>query len=120
MTQANGPTVLVVDDEPAIRGLLQDLLAEEGYHVLAAAEGAAALVAVQSQTPDLVVADLMMPGMDGRTLAAKLHADDRTAHIPVVLMSAAYLPQSTDAFAAVIQKPFDLDEILETIRPYLP
>ncbi len=120
MTGIAGPTVLVVDDELAIRALLQDLLEGEGYRVLVATEGSAALAAAQEELPDLVLSDLMMPNLDGRALAAQLHANPQTTHIPVMLMSAAYHPQVDDAFAAVIHKPFDLDVLVETIHPYLP
>ncbi len=120
MTQRQGQTVLVVDDEPAIRELLRDLLDDEGYHVLAAMDGTAALLAARHHPPDLVLADLMMPGLDGRALAERLHADPQTAHVPVVLMSAAYHPQPEDRFALVIHKPFDLDAVLQTIHSYLP
>ncbi len=112
--------MLVVDDEVGIRSLVQDLLEDEGYHVLLATDGVNALAVAQHDLPDLIVSDLMMPGMDGRILAARLHATPATAHIPVVLISAAYHPQPGDAFAAVIHKPFDLDVLLHAIQTHVP
>lgn len=111
--------MLVVDDEAGIRSLVHDLLEDEGYRVLLAMEGADALAVAQRDPPALVVSDLMMPGMDGRTLAARLRSAPATAHIPVVLISAAYHPLPGDVFAAVIHKPFDLDVLLYAIQTHM-
>lgn len=114
------PVVLVVDDEPAVLDMVHDVLAEEGFTVMAATDGRSALaLAVQTQ-PDLVITDLMMPGMNGRTLCMHLAKDPRTKRTPVMLMSAAYRPQSDDRFAAVIAKPFELDDLLQTIESQIP
>lgn len=113
------PVVLVVDDEPAILEVVQDVLEDEGYTVLPAREGREALSMALQTPPDLVLTDLMMPVMDGRTLFRRLRDDGRTAHIPVVLMSAAYQAQPGDAFVAVIAKPFSLVSLLDTVEQLL-
>jgi CheY-like chemotaxis protein len=104
-------TVLVVEDDAAIAELMRGILEDEGYHVLAASDGLAALEQLRRQRCDLVIADLMMPVMDGRDLRRALEA---TPAIPVVLMTAASQITAEDRrlFSAVLQKPFDLDDVL--------
>lgn len=105
------PTVLVVDDERYIVDLLTELLEEEGYRVERAYDGEAALAIAERNAPDLVLADVMMPKMDGLSLAAKLH--ERLGSIPIILMSAAVRPRNPGI--AFIEKPFDIDEILDIV-----
>lgn len=80
--------VLVVDDEPEIRELCRVNLEFEGFEVLEAADGAEALRVVREQQPDVVFLDLMMPGIDGWDVLHALKEDDRTARIPVILLTA--------------------------------
>ncbi len=83
------PTILVVDDEPAIAEMLQDILEYEGYQVVTAGNGHEGLACVAAVRPQLVLSDVMMPGLDGRAFCRALQADPRYRGIPVVLMSAA-------------------------------
>ena len=103
--------VLVADDDPAVLGLVAELLEEGGYAVKTASDGATALAAAESDPPDLVVSDVMMPRLDGLTLASRL----RQRGIPVVLMSAVVerLPRRG---VAIVTKPFDLDDLLAAVR----
>lgn len=80
-------TVLVIDDDPDIRDLLQTALEEAGYQVLTAVDGAAVPLA-QAQRPDLILLDIQMPGMDGVEVSKRLRANPITAAIPIVVMSA--------------------------------
>lgn len=80
--------VLVVDDEEDIRELVRYNLAREGYKVQCVGTGEAALKAARSKPPDLVVLDLMLPGMCGLDVCRVLRSDAKTAHIPVVILSA--------------------------------
>lgn len=82
------PRVLVVDDEPEIRELCRVNLESEGFEVLEAADGAEALQVVRDHLPDVVFLDLMMPGIDGWDVLHALKEDDRTARIPVILLTA--------------------------------
>jgi CheY-like chemotaxis protein len=106
------PTVLVVDDDDSIREITQLALeAVAGWHVLTADSGAAALELAQEHRPDAVLLDLMMPVMDGRATFHALRSDERTAHIPVVLVTAKLPVGETQAWddmavAGVISKPF--------------
>jgi diguanylate cyclase (GGDEF)-like protein len=85
---SRAPTVLIVDDEPQNRRLLEALLLPEGYDTLTAANGEAALGLVAEHAPDLILLDIMMPGMDGYEVAAALKADPVTAGIPIIMVSA--------------------------------
>ena len=101
-------TILVVDDERFIVSLLTEILEEEGYLVRIASDGEAALQEIATVRPDLVVADIMMPRLDGLTLAATLRS--WPLPIPVILMSAAVTPRSHGV--SFIPKPFDIDDLL--------
>jgi CheY-like chemotaxis protein len=80
--------VLVADDEPPIRLLCQVNLAVAGMEVLQAADGAEALALTRAEKPDLVLLDLMMPNVDGWTVAEELAADEDTRDIPIVFLTA--------------------------------
>ena len=110
MTEPAG-RVLVADDDPAVLGLVAELLEDEGFAVNRAADGATALAAAEGNPPDLVVADVMMPRLDGLTLAQRL----RERGIPVLLMSAV-IERLPAAGFALVAKPFDLDDLLAAVR----
>jgi DNA-binding response OmpR family regulator len=80
--------VLIVDDERKNRQLIEVMLGEDGYQVLTASCGEDALAMIELSPPDLVLLDIMMPGMDGYQVAARLKADEVTARIPVVILTA--------------------------------
>jgi len=105
-------TVLVVDDEVAIREMLADALAAEGYKVVGAADGAEAIAAVARDRPDVVLSDVLMPGLDGPSLIARLRLLGE--RVPVILMS-AYLRQSPLPSVRLVRKPFELDDLLAAI-----
>ncbi|KAA8553718.1 MULTISPECIES: EAL domain-containing response regulator [Pseudomonas] len=81
-------TLLIVDDEPQVRKLLETLLQHEGYRTLSAGSGEEALQLVAKQPPDLILLDIMMPGMDGYEVASQLKGDAATASIPIIMLSA--------------------------------
>jgi len=110
--------VLVVDDDQDIRDALCELLEDEGYHAVAAANGQDALVYLKSREPPCVILlDLMMPVMDGwQFCAEQRRTGDQT---PIVLLSAAGgLPAHAEELcaAAFIAKPFDIDRVVSTIE----
>src|SRR5688500_3597767 len=84
----NKRTVLVVDDEKDLVDLITYNLTRNGYDVLVAYNGNEALEVAQRETPDLVVLDLMLPGIDGTEVARRLKSDARTAHVPIVMLTA--------------------------------
>lgn len=119
--------LLVAEDEPEIRANLGRLLRLEGFEVSLAASGEQALQLLQAglpRLPDLLLTDLMMPGMDGRQLLRALRADPRTARMPVVLISARVgTGEMQDAVAAgadaYVTKPYQRAPLLACIRELL-
>jgi len=110
-------TILVVDDDPAIRYLLRVILENDGYTVLEAADGKAALAAIGSDDlPDIVMTDLMMPVMTGPEFIGRLRSDARTATIPIVVVSSN--PEAVEYLAvdAIVAKPFSAAGIAERVR----
>lgn len=107
-------TILVVDDEYAIVWSLSTELQDEGYRVVAAANGKEALERISEELPALVITDVMMPIMDGRELIAALGRDGRTRDIPVIVMSAVARAGLDGAMrsAAFLRKPFGLKALL--------
>ncbi|WP_456015897.1 EAL domain-containing response regulator [Pseudomonas fluorescens] len=87
-------TLLIVDDEPHVRKLLETLLQHEGYQTLSAGSGEEALQLVAQQPPDLILLDIMMPGMDGYEVASHLKGDEATASIPIIMLSALSEPSA--------------------------
>jgi two-component system alkaline phosphatase synthesis response regulator PhoP len=83
----SGEKILVVDDEENIRELVRYNLAREGYQVTTVGSGEEALKQAGSKPPDLIVLDLMLPGMDGFNVCRQLKNDRRTAHIPIVMLT---------------------------------
>ncbi len=117
-------TILLVDDDADIRKFVEMNLRLEGYRVLCAADGAMALAMVATETPDLVLLDVMMPGLDGIELTRRLRADSRTATTPIVMLTAKSmtadrvlgLSAGADDYIA---KPFDTLELIARIRSTL-
>jgi CheY-like chemotaxis protein len=109
-------TVLVVDDEPVLRVLMREILQEEGYAVIDAADGRTMLELLDGVHPDLVLMDVMMPGVDGREAYQMLRSRTDLPDLPVVMMSAAVQPSKLDpSITAFLRKPFDLTELLELV-----
>jgi CheY-like chemotaxis protein len=107
-------TILIVDDEKPVREFLVMAFEQGGHRVIEASHGRNALnlIASNSERPDLVISDVMMPLVGGVELCRILKSDPQTAGIPVVLMSAANPRASNGAGAdAIIGKPFDLDAL---------
>ncbi|HVY46499.1 MAG TPA: response regulator [Minicystis sp.] len=110
-------TILVADDEYAIVEALSALLTDEGYNVVTAANGEEALARIADARPDVVLLDVMMPGIDGRGVLSRMRDDTATAAIPVIVMSAAARPLSPAQLGGAIflRKPFDLAVLLRAI-----
>jgi two-component system, chemotaxis family, chemotaxis protein CheY len=115
------PYVLVVDDDPAIRGLVGDALRGEGYAVDLAAHGREALEAMRARRPSTVVLDLMMPVMDGFSFMEACHKERLCVDVTIVVISAvqdALRRISEMPVNACMAKPFDLDDLVRTVGRY--
>jgi CheY-like chemotaxis protein len=122
--QKSAPTVLLVDDERAIRTICRVNLEGEGLKVREAADGAEALERLREQQPSIVLLDVMMPGIDGWSVAKQLAGDPATRDIPVVFLSALAGPEDklrAQELGAVgyIVKPFDPLELADFVRDVL-
>ncbi len=116
--------VLIADDNADMREYLTNLLRTAGYQVQAVNDGEQALAAIRAQLPDLVISDVMMPGLDGLELVAALRGDPRTAALPVLLLSArAGQEASIEGLQAgaddYLVKPFAAAELLARVRANL-
>jgi adenylate cyclase len=117
------PKILVVDDVPQNVRLLEAVLAPRGYQVLTANDGISALELVESEQPDLILLDVMMPGLDGYAVCAHLRENDDTAVLPVIMVTSSIGQEKTRAIEAgaddFIPKPFNHDELLTRVRSLL-
>ena len=117
------PRILVVEDERAVADLIEQILVGEGYTVAVARDGAEGLMLARDWNPDLVLMDVMLPAVDGGTVIRRLKAEEATANIPIVAMSAGRNLRShsgdlTGADAA-LSKPFDIDALLAQVAFHL-
>lgn len=124
LTSIHGAKVLIVDDTPANIGVLLRMLENEGYQVLAATSGEAALKIINQTAVELIVLDIMMPGMDGLETCRRLKAMPGTRLIPVIFISA--LSDTVDLLEGFragavdyIQKPFRHEEVCVRVRMHL-
>ena len=113
------PYVLVVEDDPSVRGLLQTLLAAEGYDVSVASDGLAGLVKASSRRPSLILLDLMMPDLGGVRVLEELRGDPGLADVPVVVVTGKIdaIPAMQDVLGedSVFAKPFGVAELLARV-----
>lgn len=108
--------VLVVDDEPPIRQVIGDVLRDEGYAVLFASSGRGMLQVMETEQPDLVLLDLMMPDGNGWEVLQTMQAEPQLRAIPVVIVSTGFIPAPQDGvIVPVLTKPFDLERLLGAV-----
>jgi CheY-like chemotaxis protein len=120
------PEILVVEDDEAIRGLVSEVLRDDGYEVSEAANGAEALEYVNNHRPDLIVLDLMMPVMDGWAFVERCRVNPGCSDVPIVVTSASHdLPKTAERLRSYgvrtcLAKPFDVDGLLALVERYAP
>jgi len=119
--QAAKKTVLVVDDEPNIVRTVSDRLKMSGYHVIAATDGQYAIERALQDKPDLILLDIIMPGLDGEAALERLRQMEETRSIPVIMLTALdhvkHVERACSMGAAdYVVKPFDLVVLLQKIR----
>ncbi|HEY3231829.1 MAG TPA: response regulator transcription factor [Roseiflexaceae bacterium] len=117
----SGETILIVDDEPTIVEVVELYLRREGFRVLTAGDGPAALSAVQQERPDLIVLDLMLPGMSGLDVTRQLRADGA---LPIIMLTAR--GEETDRVVGLelgaddyVTKPFSPRELVARVKAVL-
>jgi CheY-like chemotaxis protein len=115
-------TIVIIDDEFGLADVLDATLSDAGYRVFVGANGMRGLEIMAEHVPDLVFLDYMMPLLDGPGVLRAMHADERLAAVPVVLMSA--MPESVVrsrclGYAAFLRKPFGFEALLTTAMQLL-
>ncbi|MEM9905764.1 MAG: response regulator [Cyanobacteria bacterium P01_D01_bin.44] len=124
MTIIQTATVLIVEDTPSERELISHYLREEGYSVILAVTANEALEKVVAQPPDIIITDVVMPGMSGFELCRSLKRSPGTENVPVIICSSKNLEidrlwgmkQGADAY---LTKPFTREELLKVIKSVL-
>ncbi|NOT03008.1 MAG: response regulator [Anaerolineales bacterium] len=117
--------LLVVEDDPDIRKMLDTTLTIKGYRVVTATNGREGLDVIQKEHPSIVIADIMMPKLDGFGLVHRIRINPETRDIPVVFITATYITPEDVKFALkigatrFIQKPVDMEVFLSTIDDLL-
>ena len=114
-TTVKGGRILVVDDEPMLRETLAQVLSEEGYVVDTATDGVEALDRVRAARPDVILLDLMMPGMNGRQFLQTMKDDPEYTAIPVLIMTAVHGLEVNLAGSEVVEKPFQIEDLLNKV-----
>ncbi|MAT61492.1 MAG: two-component system response regulator [Micrococcales bacterium] len=113
--------LLVVDDDSFVREMLRDLLEEKGYEVVEAEDGPTALAAVSERVPDLVILDIMMPGLSGIDVLKQLRKKYSANDLPVILLTAKSDDDTTwqgwtSGVSVFLPKPFDNDHLFDWVR----
>ncbi len=116
-----GKTILIAEDDPEIADMLQLMLEEAGYEVETVGEGHA-VQQMHEPFPDLMLLDILLSGMDGRTICRQVKSQEVTRHLPIILISAHpdARQMARDAGADdFLAKPFEMGDLLELVAKYL-
>lgn len=124
MAEATKPKLLIVDDEPDAVLILAKTLLARGYNVMTAESGLQAINLVKMGKPDLILLDILMPGMDGAQVAAALQEDPTTQNIPVIFLTCLVTKETQEIGAqyhgavrySFMSKPYNLDDLLTEIE----
>jgi two-component system sensor histidine kinase/response regulator len=122
--EPTGPRILVIEDDPAIRATLLDILELNGFDTIHATNGPDGVEQARRGRPDVILTDIAMPGLTGFEVIKMLHADDQTRAIPIIIISASVEPEKMRAGMDLgaedfIVKPFTEDQVLLSIRARL-
>lgn len=116
--------IYVVEDNKELATLLAELLEEQGYAVKQAYNGGEALKLLEKELPDLMLLDIMMPGIDGSEVLLKMKSQPETAHVPVIICTALNEMKDVERFfkwgaAGYITKPFEHKRIVDKVKQTL-
>lgn len=123
-TAKKKPVILCVDDEPANLKLLENILVPRGYEVVCVAKGEDALLKIETGTMDLVLLDLMLPGMDGLQVSRKIKENKKSGNIPIIMITAhtgaeSYIKSLSNEVFAYVHKPFEAEELVKIMKAAL-
>ena len=124
MTLPKNPIILSVDDEPANLKLLENILVPRGYEVVSVASGEDAMRMIKTRPINLVLMDLMLPGMDGLQVSRKIKDNKKYRNIPIIMLTAhtgveSYIRSLSNEVFAYLQKPFETDALVRIVRAAL-
>jgi CheY-like chemotaxis protein len=119
-----GSKILVADDSPTVRHLIQKFLDGEGYEIVTTSDSADVVDLIDEINPDLVISDIMMPGMDGYTFLRHIRKEKTWESLPVIIMSTKKREIMEDLFVSYgisgyLEKPFDKEQLVELIQKAL-
>jgi two-component system cell cycle response regulator DivK len=120
----SGALILIVEDNPKNLKLIRDVLQFKGYQTIEADTAEAGIEMARERQPALILMDVQLPGMDGRTATKTLKADPSTQKIPVVALTASAMKGDRESFLAdgfdgYIAKPIDIKEVPKVVESYL-
>jgi DNA-binding response OmpR family regulator len=124
-TDVANETILVIEDDPSVRTLLEKSLKAKGYDIVVADDGLNGLTALEDgRRPDLIIVDIMMPRLDGMTFAKAVKGNDRTRSIPIIFLTAKNDPRTMIEGINIgarfyVTKPFQMDELLSKVQKAL-
>ncbi len=118
------PKVLCIDDDQLLLGLFRDTLASHDFQALTATDGPSGIASAKQERPDLILLDVMMPGLDGFDVCRRMRADPDLKDIPIIIVTAMLDPKlNVKGFQAgatlAMRKPFDPEQLIATIKTAL-
>ena len=119
-----GTKILIADDSATVRHLILKFLDGEGYDIVTTSDSANVVDLIHEINPDLVISDIMMPGMDGYTFVRHIRKENPKESLPVIIMSTKNKETMEDLFVSYgisgyLQKPFDKEQLISMIRKVL-
>jgi two-component system cell cycle response regulator DivK len=121
----SGKTILYIEDNEFNRKIVRDLLGRTSYRLLEAADGERGVAVALEEVPDLVLVDIQLPRMSGLDATREIHADPKTSHIPIIVITSFALSGDDRkakevGASAYLAKPYSPRELLQTIRKFAP
>ncbi len=118
------PKILVVDDDLDILYMVKAIMEKSGFEVVTASDGYEALKVIKKSPPDLMIADLTMPEIDGWRLSMKVRQDERCKNIPIIVLSGLLTqeesqPEPNEPYSCLMAKPFDMLKLADKVKELL-